>query len=107
MNNSQYIMLFVAGGLLVAFIGVMAGGDFFVDKVADRVIEKLQKPYGPSPYGPGFDPDKINVNAFNRGPVQPQGYPPQGYPQQQPQFQPQVQPPQNNGPFPNAYYNRR
>ncbi len=97
MNKAQYIMLFVAGGLLLAFVAVIAGGDFFIDKVADKVIEKLQKPYGPSPYGPGFDPDRINVNAFNRRPAQ-QGYPPQQPLRQQPPRQP---PP--NEPFPRYY----
>ncbi len=32
-----------------------------IDKAADRVIEKLEKGYSPSPYGPGFDPDKVNA----------------------------------------------
>jgi uncharacterized protein involved in cysteine biosynthesis len=34
------------------------------DKIADKVIQKLQKEYCPSPYGPGIDPDKINVDKF-------------------------------------------
>ena len=33
-----------------------------VDAVADRVIEKLEREYSPSPYGPGIDPDKVNFD---------------------------------------------
>jgi hypothetical protein len=29
------------------------------ERITNKVIQKLQKEYGPSPYGPGFDPDKI------------------------------------------------
>ena len=41
-------------------------GNVFVDFVADRVIEKLEKDYSPSPYGPGIDPDKVDMRAFNQ-----------------------------------------
>jgi len=34
------------------------------DKIAETVIEKLQKDYCPSPYGPGIDPDKIDLDKF-------------------------------------------
>jgi hypothetical protein len=36
----------------------------FVDHVSDKVIEKLSKEYSPSPYGPGLDPDKVDVTAI-------------------------------------------
>lgn len=81
MNKNQTILVAVAGFLFLAFLVVGIGGNIFVDSVADRVIEKLQKPWGPSPYGPGFDPDRINVNAFNRQPQQ--------FQQPQPQYNPQ------------------
>jgi len=42
------------------------GGKIFVDKVADVVIEKLKKDYSPSPYGPGIDPDKIDVSKIKK-----------------------------------------
>jgi hypothetical protein len=35
-----------------------------VNKTTDNVIERLQKEYSPSPYGPGIDPDKVNPDAF-------------------------------------------
>lgn len=34
------------------------------DEISDVIIKKLQKEYSPSPYGPGIDPDKVDVNAM-------------------------------------------
>jgi hypothetical protein len=34
------------------------------DQIAEAVVKKLQKQYSPSPYGPGIDPDKIDVEAM-------------------------------------------
>lgn len=45
-------------------VGAFIVGKVIVDRAADRVIQKLQKEYSPSPYGPGFDPDKVSPNAF-------------------------------------------
>lgn len=36
------------------------------DKIADAVVRKLEKDYCPSPYGPGIDPDKIDLDAILR-----------------------------------------
>jgi|LSQX01.2.fsa_nt_gb hypothetical protein len=49
---------------LVTFINVFVfvGGKLVVQKAADEVIERLQQDYSPSPYGPGFDPDKLHPN---------------------------------------------
>lgn len=41
-------------------------GKVVIDKAADRVIEKLEKEYSPSPYGPGLDPDLVDVNAIKQ-----------------------------------------
>lgn len=54
---------------IVVGISVLNLGSFFifkigVDKISDKVIEKLQKEYSPSPYGPGIDPDKVDPNAL-------------------------------------------
>lgn len=60
--------------LILCAMGVLViGGNFVVDKVADRVIIKLQKGYAPGPYAPGFDPDRVDPNLWR---------------QQQPQIQP-------------------
>jgi hypothetical protein len=58
---------------ILAIVTLLNLGGYFVfrvavEKVTDRVIEKLQKDYSPSPYGPGFDPDKVNPDAVR--PVQ-------------------------------------
>lgn len=69
-NNNNKIIIVIAVVLGVALIGFQ-GCDMFMNKIADRVIEKLEKDYSPSPYGPGLDPDRVDVNAFAR-PQQPQ-----------------------------------
>jgi hypothetical protein len=58
LNNK---LVYVFAGLTVLLLVFGLGTKVFVDKVADRVILKLQKDYSPSPYGPGIDPDKIDL----------------------------------------------
>lgn len=58
MSENRIILAVVAFTLLLA--GGLGVKYYLVDKVADTVIERLQKPYTPGPYGPGVDPDKIN-----------------------------------------------
>ena len=60
MNNSIKIAAVVVLGLL---FGSMMFGGLFMDRLADKVIERMEKPYSPSPYGPGLDPDKLD--GFN------------------------------------------
>lgn len=60
-KNKLFWVALVLGGILFA---VGAGKKVIVDVIADRVIEKLQKDYSPSPYGPGIDPDKIDVQRM-------------------------------------------
>ena len=38
----------------------------FIEVVANRVVHKLQKDYSPSPYEPGFNPDKIDVQKLRQ-----------------------------------------
>lgn len=52
--------------LAAVFVLVVIGNKVIVDKVADRVIHKLQKEYSPSPFAPGFDPDKIDINKIKK-----------------------------------------
>ena len=58
----KWVVGILAGFLLI----VVVGGNFFVNKVADRVIQRLQKEYSPSPYGPGLDPDKIDFPGMKK-----------------------------------------
>jgi len=61
-NNDKLVYVFIGLTVLLLIFGI--GTKVFVDKVADRVIYKLQKDYSPSPYGPGIDPDKIDVTKI-------------------------------------------
>jgi hypothetical protein len=69
MNEGNNGKLWVIGILVALIAGIYFGGNYLVNKVTDRVIQKLQKEYSPSPYGPGLDPDKIDPDALKR-PVQ-------------------------------------
>lgn len=64
MNNTNklfYIFVFLTVLLLVFGLGV----NLFVEKVSDRVIQKMKQDYSPSPYGPTIDPDKVDLNKVN------------------------------------------
>jgi len=63
MVNNKLVYVFVALTVLLLVFGL--GTKVFVDKVADRVIHKLQKDYSPSPYGPGIDPDKLDISKIS------------------------------------------
>lgn len=39
---------------------------YIIHQTTQRVLEKLQKEYSPSPYGPGFDPDKMNLDGLKQ-----------------------------------------
>jgi len=70
-NNNSNKLLWVVIVLTIVMIGVGVGSKVLVDKVADRVIQKLQKEYSPSPYGPGIDPDKLDPEKLNKSPNSP------------------------------------
>jgi hypothetical protein len=59
--------LFIPVVIIASFIMILlVGNKIIVDKVADRVIQKLQREYSPSPFSPGFDPDKIDINKIKK-----------------------------------------
>lgn len=76
MNNNSSKLLWIVIILTVIMVGVGIGSKVLVDKVADRVIQKLQKEYSPSPYGPGIDPDKLDPEKLRKGPAGPNLNPP-------------------------------
>lgn len=51
------VVAFVVIGLL---LGSMMFGGMIMDRLADKVIDRMDKPYSPSPYGPGLDPDRLD-----------------------------------------------
>lgn len=61
-NNNKKILI----TLTISLIFVLFAGNTMVDKIVNRVIQKLQKEYSPSPYGPGFDPDKLDIEKLNQ-----------------------------------------
>lgn len=63
MNNNKLFYVFIALTVLLLVFGL--GTKLFVDKVSERVIEKLRTEYSPSPYGATIDPDKIDLNKVN------------------------------------------
>lgn len=42
---------------------------YIIHQTTIKVLEKLQKDYSPSPYGPGFDPDKVNIDGLKQQPA--------------------------------------
>ena len=54
-------MVWLVGVVFLLNMVLFVVGKVVVDKAADKVIERLEKDYSPSPYGPGFDPDKVNT----------------------------------------------
>jgi len=64
MAKSNNIVLFIVIGLGMVLALTLVAGPKLIDKLADRVIEKLQRDYAPGPYNPGFDPDKVDPNKL-------------------------------------------
>lgn len=62
MKKDNLFHVFVALTVLLLFFGL--GTKLFVDKVSDRVIEKLKMEYSPSPYGPTINPDNVDLNKI-------------------------------------------
>jgi len=66
MNITENKLLIPFVALAAIFVLVVFGNKILIDKVADKVIHKLQNEYSPSPFAPGFDPDKIDVNKIRK-----------------------------------------
>ena len=71
MNLTKNGVLVLVVTLGVALAGVYSIGVVMQDKIADRVIEKLQNNYSPSPYGPGVNPDKIDIESIRQNQINP------------------------------------
>lgn len=59
-NFLAIIVLATFGLLSIKFIDKI-----LLEKMTDRVVEKLIQEYSPSPYGPSVDPDKIDVDKLS------------------------------------------
>ena len=55
--------------VLAVFVGLNLGVLLFVQVVVHKakteVLEEIQKDYSPSPYGPGINPDRVNLEAIH------------------------------------------
>jgi hypothetical protein len=60
-NNK--IFLIVISLITINLLG-FAFSKFIINATTGCVIEKLKQNYSPSPYGPGFDPDKVNPDSL-------------------------------------------
>jgi hypothetical protein len=79
-------LVWVVGILLLLIAGAYFGGPIVLDRITDRVIDKLQKEYAPGPYAPGIDPDRVNPDFFRRQQQQQQQQPWQQQQQQPRQY---------------------
>jgi len=70
--NNKLLWIVIALGVLL--VGVFIGGPILVDRITQKVINKMQKEYSPGPYAPGFDPDRVDPRFFRDG--TPKGPPP-------------------------------
>jgi hypothetical protein len=66
MNLLDNKLVWLVAFMTVFNVGMFLGFKVLVNKTADQVIQKLQKDYSPSPYGPGFDPDKVSPDSLRR-----------------------------------------
>jgi len=66
MSQVEKILLAIAIGIGVVMFLFYFGSPIIAKfpPVQNAVIEDLKKDYCPSPYGPGFDPDKVDVTEF-------------------------------------------
>jgi hypothetical protein len=65
--NNVLFYTFVSLTVLLLVFGL--GVTVLVEKVSDRVIQKLKQDYTPSPYGPTIDPDKVDLNKVTIEPA--------------------------------------
>lgn len=63
--NSKKVIVIVVVFILSIFI-LKIGGDFLITCLADRVVEKIKQDYSPSRYGPGINPDKLEVDRIQK-----------------------------------------
>lgn len=63
MTDRENKIIFGIGGMfLLSVLMLVVFQEQLINKVAHRVIQQLQKEYSPSPYGPGIDPDKLDMD---------------------------------------------
>jgi hypothetical protein len=66
LKNKMFIIVAV---FMMFNVMIFVGGKYIVNKAADEVIERLERNYSPSPYGPGLDPDKVDPSILDNARV--------------------------------------
>jgi ABC-type cobalt transport system substrate-binding protein len=61
-NDPKTRAIVIVIAIVLTIFLFKVGGDFLVDRIADRVIERIRQNYSPSRYGPGIDPDKLEID---------------------------------------------
>ncbi|MHA1948725.1 MAG: hypothetical protein ACW99G_03165 [Candidatus Thorarchaeota archaeon] len=56
----------------ILFVTLLVATPIIIEKTKASVIQEL-KSYSPGPYGPGFNPDKVDPSFFNDSEQQPTG----------------------------------
>jgi hypothetical protein len=62
-NLKNNKLVWIVAAITLLNVGGLVIGNVLINKAADKVIQRLQKDYSPSPYGPGLDPDKVSVDS--------------------------------------------
>lgn len=69
-NKLFWFAAFLASSILVSMVFSKQVANLIVEthyeKIADIVAKKFQKEYSPSPYGPGIDPDKVDLDKIKK-----------------------------------------
>ena len=74
MNNlNPFAKIGIVFALAVA--AMFAFDKIYTKKITESVVKELRNTYTPGPYQPGFNPDKVNPNAFRQPPQQQQQQP--------------------------------
>jgi hypothetical protein len=60
------VLLWVVIGFTALNVSAFIFSKFIIHQTTQRVLDKLQKEYSPSPYGPGFDPDRVNIDGLKQ-----------------------------------------
>lgn len=66
MNLDSNKLFWIIIVLLIALVVAFVGEKVVVEKITNKVLQKLQREYSPSPYSPGIDPDKIDMDRFKK-----------------------------------------
>lgn len=58
LNNK---MFWVTLSLFLALLFTYKGKYGLIDTIANQAVSKMEKKWSPSPYAPGYNPDKVDV----------------------------------------------